>query len=596
MRGRGPAFGGRGRDRAGAAPPRDDTLDPRFAARLAAELVGRREPVVVVLDDFRAAAGSGPAEDWPVCSGTRARAAAGGRRPPGPAAAAPPLPAHRRTHRDPHRGPRLRREGDGRAARAARRDAVPEVGAGAAGADRGWAAGLRLAAMSMAGHPGPTPSWPSSRGRRGRGQLPGGGGARRPAAPDAPVAAGDRRPGPDQRGVGRRAGGRRGGGLFAELVERNSFLRPLGHGWYRCHQMFADALRLRLCHEEPGRVTALHRGPPRGSAATGWWTRRCGTRPRRASRRTGRTPAVWSSTGWPSAGSSASPRTASRRGCTSGSRAGRRRGDHPEPEPPLVATALALAHGDERACVEGLRRAVRGGCRARTEMGAPSRGGESLSRGEVPLPPGGASLSLGGVLLPLGRASSSPGARAPGRGRRRRPAHPRRDPPGACAATGPGRRRGRRRRGRVAVRPGRPRTPRRAARTARRRAVRTGGGELRAGRFGAAEAALGAGLAAATAAENGALRRDCLADLAVLETLRGRFRAADAYVAKAERASAGAWSYEDRSYAVLHLARAWTDLARGRLPEVRRALGAAEKALRECADPFALGVHALVSG
>lgn len=46
---------------------------------------------------------------------------------------------------------------------------------------------------------------------------------------------------------------------FSVLVGQNAFIRPLGHGWYRYHQMFQDVLRLRLQHENPGQTTALHR-------------------------------------------------------------------------------------------------------------------------------------------------------------------------------------------------------------------------------------------------------------------------------------------------------------------------------------------------
>lgn len=49
------------------------------------------------------------------------------------------------------------------------------------------------------------------------------------------------------------------GALFAGLVRENSFLRPVGQGWYRCHQMFADVLRTCLRHETPGLVAPLHR-------------------------------------------------------------------------------------------------------------------------------------------------------------------------------------------------------------------------------------------------------------------------------------------------------------------------------------------------
>src|SRR5690348_6885551 len=50
-----------------------------------------------------------------------------------------------------------------------------------------------------------------------------------------------------------------GGRILAELAHANMFVRPLGGGWYRFHPLFAQMLRLRLRVEHPGRVHALHR-------------------------------------------------------------------------------------------------------------------------------------------------------------------------------------------------------------------------------------------------------------------------------------------------------------------------------------------------
>ena len=40
---------------------------------------------------------------------------------------------------------------------------------------------------------------------------------------------------------------------------QNSFVVPLGHGWYRYHAMFGQALRLIARHESPAEVRELHR-------------------------------------------------------------------------------------------------------------------------------------------------------------------------------------------------------------------------------------------------------------------------------------------------------------------------------------------------
>jgi LuxR family maltose regulon positive regulatory protein len=43
------------------------------------------------------------------------------------------------------------------------------------------------------------------------------------------------------------------------LARANAFVRPVGHGWYRYHSMFATVLRLKLRREHPGQVPELHR-------------------------------------------------------------------------------------------------------------------------------------------------------------------------------------------------------------------------------------------------------------------------------------------------------------------------------------------------
>ena len=47
--------------------------------------------------------------------------------------------------------------------------------------------------------------------------------------------------------------------ILAALAHQNAFVQPLGEGWYRYHPLLADVLRLKLRHEFPGRVRSLHR-------------------------------------------------------------------------------------------------------------------------------------------------------------------------------------------------------------------------------------------------------------------------------------------------------------------------------------------------
>ena len=47
-------------------------------------------------------------------------------------------------------------------------------------------------------------------------------------------------------------------GILATLVRTNAFVQPIGSGWYRYHTLFAEMLRLKLRHDHPDRVAALH--------------------------------------------------------------------------------------------------------------------------------------------------------------------------------------------------------------------------------------------------------------------------------------------------------------------------------------------------
>jgi LuxR family maltose regulon positive regulatory protein len=46
--------------------------------------------------------------------------------------------------------------------------------------------------------------------------------------------------------------------ILAALVRTNALVQPIGSGWYRYHTLFAEMLRLRLRYDHPDRVVALH--------------------------------------------------------------------------------------------------------------------------------------------------------------------------------------------------------------------------------------------------------------------------------------------------------------------------------------------------
>ncbi len=132
----------------------------------------------------------------------------------------------------------------------------------------GWAAGLRLAAISMDGHPDPE-------------QF-----VKEFVAEDSPVVGYlveevlNAQP-PAIRdlllrtsildsfdtAIANELSGSAAGLDLSDLVRANAFVLPTGSGWYRYHSLFADVLRLKLRHEQPGLVPELHR------RAAGWYRR-----------------------------------------------------------------------------------------------------------------------------------------------------------------------------------------------------------------------------------------------------------------------------------------------------------------------------------
>jgi len=132
----------------------------------------------------------------------------------------------------------------------------------------GWAAGLRLAAISMQGHPDPE-------------QF-----VKEFVAEDSPVVGylveevlNAQPPGirdlllrtsildSFDTGIASELSDEHAGNDVADLVRANAFVLPAGAGWYRYHALFADVLRLKLRHESPELVPELHR------RAAGWYQR-----------------------------------------------------------------------------------------------------------------------------------------------------------------------------------------------------------------------------------------------------------------------------------------------------------------------------------
>jgi LuxR family transcriptional regulator, maltose regulon positive regulatory protein len=133
----------------------------------------------------------------------------------------------------------------------------------------GWAAGLRLAALSLAGHPDPERFAEEFSGsertvaeyllaevlERQSEQV------RRLLLRTSVL---DRVSGPLADAL---TGGSDGERVLQELEEANAFVVALDarRSWFRYHRLFADLLQLELRHAWPGEVTALH------AAAAGWF-------------------------------------------------------------------------------------------------------------------------------------------------------------------------------------------------------------------------------------------------------------------------------------------------------------------------------------
>jgi len=136
----------------------------------------------------------------------------------------------------------------------------------------GWAAGLRLAALSLAGHPDP---------RRFAAEFSG---TERTVAEYLLAEVLDRQPEAVRRLLLRTSVLERVNGELADLLtgdsggervlqdleKANAFVVALDtrRSWFRYHHLFADLLQLELRRTVPGEVTALHR------AAAGWFAAR----------------------------------------------------------------------------------------------------------------------------------------------------------------------------------------------------------------------------------------------------------------------------------------------------------------------------------
>ncbi|KUF18260.1 helix-turn-helix transcriptional regulator [Streptomyces silvensis] len=529
--------------------PWPDTVaaGPLLVADLAALLTARREPVVLVLDDFKAE------PDSPIAEGVAGllRHTPEALRLLVLARRDPPLHLHR--HRlvgdltelrtadlafdDSETGALLAQHGV---------EVPKSVLSTLRQRTDGWAAGLRLAAMSMEHHPQPA-------------QF-----VARFAGDDESVVTYlveevlDVQP-PDMRhlllttsivdplnaDLAAVLAGPEAGRHFTALVRQNSFLQSVGQGWFRCHQMFAAVLRVSLRHESPGLVDDLHR---RAAA----WLAEHGLLAQAVDH-------ALAADDWDYAARLIVHRLAIGQvlGLTSARLpdalcARVPAGPPPSaPEPALVAAAAAAARPDAAACATALEQAADAMSRL------PEDTGDRAARCRLCHAVVRMALEHGrDVRVARAAAGEADDLIA------QLPQEALADRPEIKALT-------------LIVR---------------------GRASLRSGSPKAAETSLTGCLKAAGAAGNGVLRRDSLVELALLEALRGRFRAAGEFAAQAGRPPLPAWTPSAPSRSTLLVVRAWVDLARGEPGAARRQLAQARASLRGGSDTFTSGVADLVGG
>ena len=72
--------------------------------------------------------------------------------------------------------------------------------------------------------------------------------------------------------AGELAGDEHAAAILPALRAANAFVQPAGPGWYRYHTLFAEVLRLKLRRESPGRIALLHRRAARWYERSGLLT------------------------------------------------------------------------------------------------------------------------------------------------------------------------------------------------------------------------------------------------------------------------------------------------------------------------------------
>jgi LuxR family maltose regulon positive regulatory protein len=339
-------------------------------------------------------------------------------------------------------------------------------------------------------------------------------------------------------------GDERAGAILSAAAHANAFVQPAGDGWYRYQTLFAEVLRLKLRHEYPGRITALHRRAAR-------WYERNGSL----------TDAVRHATqagDWPLAASMVIDGLAI--GEIIDPRGGRslaaefRGMPHSEawtePQPYLVSAAAAVAAGQPESAAAALAAADRILERRPAGQDAAGRLAAAVIR-----------------LAAARRTGDLPAAAA---------AASRAEALVSKMADGPGQ-------------------PARHGRIRARMLADCGAVELWSGHLDEAARVLDSAAAAAAAAGGEHERAGCLGQLALVEALRGRLRRAAKLATEAAAVADEQQSPAQHQALAAHAALAWVHLERGELREARGRLRQVDAALGVSPDRLVGAVACLTA-
>jgi LuxR family transcriptional regulator, maltose regulon positive regulatory protein len=330
--------------------------------------------------------------------------------------------------------------------------------------------------------------------------------------------------------------------ILVSLARTNAFVQPIGSGWYRYHTLFAEMLRLKLRQQYPDRVAMLHQRGARWYMRKGMLADAVQQAARAGDWQLGAAMVVDEL----AIGQLIEPRGDQR---LAGKFAGMPSGEAwTEPAPYLISAAIALAAGRPDSCAVALDAAERLLDRLPAEQEAAGRLSAAVLRLGVALRTGDLTSATSAVDI-----AESMLSQAPSRKLARHPEIRRRV---LC--------------GRAAV-------------------------ELWSGHLEEAARVLEAGLSAETAPDQEAERADWAGQLALVEALCGRLSRAAELASQAAPAIGAHQPPGQHPDATPLVALALVHLARNELPEARKRLRQADAALGENPDKLIGAVAYLVA-